>query len=66
MGCVTFSVIVAILPAGGVLGSVYDVACEIYYVCEVAVYQYEWTLTEVEGKSNVDFSLILFVWTAPL
>ena len=30
MGCVTFSVIVTILPAGGFLGSVYDVACIIY------------------------------------
>ena len=60
MGCVTFSVIVAILPAGGALGGVYDVACNICYVCDVAIAQYEWTLNEV------DFPLILFVWTTQL
>ena len=55
MDCVTFSVIVAILPAEGSLGGVYDVACNICYVCDVAIAQYEWTLNEV------DFPLILFV-----
>ena len=45
------------------LGEILDppLACNTYYVCNVAVSQYESTLNEAKGGSDVDFSLILLV-----